>query len=206
MFLKIGVPKPTPVIRRRQPKSSWLKLWLLGIVTLFLWEGYREVKSHVVQPEAIFVLGGDEAREHFAAELATEHPELPVWISGGAPESYTYPVFEQAGVERDRVILDYRAVDTVTNFTTLVDELKQRDIDNVYLVTSDSHMLRARVIGEIVFGSRGITVRAISVPSDHDPEPVGKSLRDGTRAMFWLLTGHTGDDLLRLPQGEESGL
>jgi uncharacterized SAM-binding protein YcdF (DUF218 family) len=199
MFLKIGIPKPTPVTRCRKSKFSWLKLWLLGIVAVLLWEGYREVKSHLVKPEAIFVLGGDESREHFAAELAVQHPELPVWISGGAPASYTYPVFAKAGVDRDRVILDYRAVDTVTNFTTLVDELKQRDIDSVYLVTSDTHMLRARVIGEIVFGSRGITVRAVSVLSEHDPEPLGKSLRDGTRAIFWLLTGYTGEDLLKLP-------
>lgn len=197
MLLKIGLPQPTPVVHRPR-KFSWLRLGLAGLIALFLWEGYREIRSHFVQPEAIFVLGGDESREHFAAELATQHPELPIWISGGAPASYTQPVFAEAGVDRDRVILDYRAVDTVTNFTTLVGELKQRNIDSVYLVTSDSHMLRARVIGEIVFGSRGITIKAVAVPSDHHPEPLGKSLRDGTRAIFWLFTGHTGDDLLEL--------
>jgi uncharacterized SAM-binding protein YcdF (DUF218 family) len=88
------------------------------------------------------------------------------------------------GIERNRLHLDRRAVDTVTNFTTLVDELQAQGIDSVYLITSDDHMRRARVIGEIVFGSRGIVIKPLAVPSRRKPEPIEKSLRDGARAIF----------------------
>ena len=58
-------------------------------------------------------------------------------------------------------------------------------------------MLRARIIGEIIFGSRGIIVKPISVPSDSPPESIRKSLRDGARAILWLTTGHTGATITR---------
>jgi uncharacterized SAM-binding protein YcdF (DUF218 family) len=88
--------------------------------------------------------------------------------------------------------LDYQAVDTVTNFTTLVDDLQARGIHSVYLITSDYHMRRARIIGEIVLGSRGIDFKAVKVPSERSPESIEKAIRDGGRAIVWLLTGHTG--------------
>ncbi|MCZ0904957.1 YdcF family protein, partial [Microcoleus sp. HI-ES] len=96
------------------------------------------------------------------------------------------------GIESDRLHLDYRAVDTVTNFTTLVDELKAQGIESVYLITSDDHMRRAQIIGEIVLGSRGISFKPVAVPSGRTPEPVQKAVRDGARAILWLTTGYTG--------------
>jgi len=63
------------------------------------------------------------------------------------------------------------------------------------LITADDHMLRARVIGEIVFGSRGITLKPVPVSLGRDPEPIEKSLRDGARALLWVTTGHTGATL-----------
>ena len=153
------------------------------------------MQSYFIQPEAIFVLGGHEARERFAAQLAQQHPHLPVWISSGSPEDYVQRMFAQAGINGDRLYLDYRATDTVTNFTTLVDELKAQGISSVYLVTSDNHMRRARLIGEIVFGSQGITLKPTPTPSHAPPESWRKSLRDGARAVLWVTTGHTGVSL-----------
>jgi len=162
-------------------------------VSLFC--GYRQVKSYFVQPKAVFVLGGAEERELFAAKFAQLHPELDIWVSSGSPEWYTQKIFAKAGIVQDRLHIDRRAVDTVTNFTTLVDELKAEGIDSVYLVTSDDHMRRARVIGEIVFGSRGIIMEPLPVTSGRSPEPIGKCFRDGFRAILWLTTGHTGATL-----------
>ena len=154
--------------------------------------GYKQIESYFVQPEAIFVLGGAEKREVFAAKFAHKHPNLPIWVSSGSPKGYAKGLFAKAGVEASRVHLDYQAVDTVTNFTSLVDQLKAQGIDSVYLITSDDHMRRARVIGEIVFGSRGIALKPVSVSSGRQPEPIEKALRDGARAMLWVTTGHTG--------------
>jgi uncharacterized SAM-binding protein YcdF (DUF218 family) len=140
------------------------------------------------EPQAIFVLGGAPSRERFAAKFALRHPNLPVFVSSGSPEEYAEYVFDQAGVSRDRIHLDYRAVDTVTNFTVMVKEFENRNIKNIYLLTSDSHMPRAEVIAKIVFGSRGIQIHPIVIPSEFPSEPPVKSLRDGLRAVIWLVT------------------
>ena len=173
-----------------------LKLTLLSFLALALWFGYKQIESYFIEPEVVFVLGGHEDRERFAAKLAKQNPNLQVWVSSGSPKNYVEKIFKNRGIPNDRIHLDYEAIDTVTNFTTLVDDLEAQGITSVYLVNSDNHMRRARIIGEIVFGSRGITVKPMSVPSNYPPEPIEKSLRDGARAIIWLITGYTGCDIL----------
>lgn len=184
--------------RRSRGRSFWcLTLALL----IMLWWGYKEIKSYFEQPQAVLVLGGSTSaleRERFAAQFALQYPDLPIWVSGGSPnQKYTERVFAKAGIDRSRLRLDYQAVDTVTNFTTLVDELQDSGIKSVYLITSDYHMRRAQIIGEIVLGSRGIDFQAVSVPSEQSPEPIEKAIRDGARAVLWLATGHTGSTLVQ---------
>ena len=172
--------------------------WLMLLLPAVLWLGYREIKSHFERPQAVLVLGGAPEREVFAAQFAREHPQVSVWISSGSNPEYTEWVFAEAGIDPDRVIIDREAVDTVTNFTTLVDKFKAEGIESVYLITSDYHMRRASVIGEIVLGSRGIDFKPISVPSGRSPEPIDKALRDGARAVLWVATGRTGSRLSHL--------
>ena len=164
---------------------------------LLMWFGYKEAQKQNTQPQAVLVLGGSTKkleREKFTAEFVRKYPNLPIWITGGSPPSSTRKVFAKAGVNPKRLHLDYEAVDTVTNFTSLVDDLKARGIKRVYLITSDFHMRRACVIGEIVLGSRGIDFQAVAVPSEKPPEPLEKSIRDGARALIWVATGYTGAD------------
>ncbi|HEY9616661.1 MAG TPA: YdcF family protein [Microcoleaceae cyanobacterium] len=171
-------------------------LWLgLPLLIPSLWLGYRHIQGYFDQPQAMLVLGGAPEREDFAAAFARQHPELPIWVSGGSNPEYTEGTFADAGISMQRVHIDRAAVDTVTNFTTIVDQLQANGINSVYLITSDYHMRRARVIGEIVFGSRGITLKPVVVPSHRNTEPLQKSLRDGARAILWVLTGHTGASL-----------
>lgn len=132
-----------------------------------------------------------EEREKFAAELGKRYPHLDIWVSGGSPQDYVKRIFATRGIKGDRLHLDYRASDTVTNFTTLVDELEAQGIDSVYLITSENHMTRARIIGEIVFGSRGIVLKPLAVPSSYPPEPIEKSVRDCARSILWLATGNS---------------
>lgn len=172
----------------------WALIFILG------WLGYRELEGQLRQPQALLVLGGEPEREKFAAEFAHQHPDLPIWVSSGTPPNYAHWLFNGAGIPLERVNLDYRAEDTVTNFTTLVDDLQRRNVNSVYLITSDYHMRRAQLIGEIVFGSRGIRIRPVPVPSARASEPLGKTLRDGARAVLWVTTGHTGTSLGRLLQ------
>lgn len=187
-----------PLAKRSPKKARRLLrkqlLWLL-IFLLVLWVSYREINNYFVEPQAIFVLGGATGRENFAADFARQHPELPVWVSGGSNPEYTYGVFSDAGINLKNLHINREAVDTVTNFTTLVDELKAKGIHSVYLITSDYHMRRAKTIGEIVFGSRGIYIKPIAVQSNQAAEPWQKAVRDGGRAVLWITTGYSGATL-----------
>lgn len=184
--------------RRLPRKHSWVKILLLGaILSGPLWFFYREWQNSWLEPEAIFVLGGGIKREPVAAKLAAKHPNIPIWVSGGTPEDYAKGVFGRESVDLHRLKLDYRATDTITNFTSMVDKLQNAGITSVYLVTSDYHMNRSRLIGEIIFGSRGIAVKPVSVKSDRPDESWGKVALDGARAVLWLATGHTGGSLVQ---------
>ncbi|WP_159789656.1 YdcF family protein [Sodalinema gerasimenkoae] len=184
---------------RQRVRSSRLKLGLRLLTLLTLlglgWGGFRLYLRWTRVPQAVLVLGGSPDREVFAADFARTHPELTVWVSGGSNPEYAEWVFAEAGIPRQRFYLNYDAVDTVTNFTTLVDKLRSQEIRSIYLITSDYHMRRASAIGEIVLGSRDISFRPVAIPSELAPEPIDKSIRDGVRALVWLATGYTGSTL-----------
>ena len=197
MFLKFQSRDESKLVAIN-PVGKLRRLMLLSIVATSLCVGFKPVRNSAVEhPDALLVLGGHEERERFAAELAQENPNLPIWISSGSPKEYAQDIFAKAGIESDRLHFDYRASDTVTNFTTLVDKLKAEGIDSVYLITSENHMKRAMIIGDIIFGSKGIDFQPIAVPSNNPPEPLEKCLRDGARSIFWLITGHTGAIVVR---------
>ncbi|WP_346289335.1 YdcF family protein [Sphaerothrix gracilis] len=179
--------------RRKRSRKS-LRPWQIVCLGGLLWLGQHQLRSQFRQPQVALVLGGSTEREFFAAEFAQSHPELEVWVSSGSNPEYAEWVFAEAKIDRDRVRLDYEAVDTVTNFTSLVDDLAAADISSIYLITSDYHMRRARIIGQIVLGSRGIHFEPIAVPSEGESETLVRSLRDGARAVLWIFTGQTGSD------------
>lgn len=176
--------------RRPRTRLPWLGI----AVALALWFTYDQLRNYWEQPQAALVLGGSTERERFAAKFARQHPNLPIWVSGGSTKAWAEQVFTKAGINRDRVHLDYQAIDTVTNFTTVVDQLKAQDIHSIYLITSDYHMRRARIIGEIILGSRGISFKPVAIPSQRPPEPLVKALGDGSRALLWVTTGSTGSN------------
>ncbi|MGB0564117.1 MAG: YdcF family protein [Spirulinaceae cyanobacterium] len=170
------------------------RFWLGSLVSLSLALGiaYKHLQVQVAQPQAAVVLGGLETRESYAAELAQKHPQLEIWVSSGSPEGYVRQIFAKAGVGSDRLHLNYEAQDTVTNFTTLLDDLQKQGITSVYLITSDNHMRRARIVGEIVFGTHGIVIKPLPVESPGQDETITKCAIDGLRAVLWLITGETG--------------
>ena len=146
-------------------------------------------------PQAILTLGGSPARETFTAQFAQLNPTLDIWVSSGISNEQARQIFRTANIAEERVHLDRRATDTVTNFTTLVEDFKQKKIKHLYLITSSFHMPRAAAIAMIVLGSQGITFTSIPVPSGEKSEPKIEILRDSLRGVFWLFTGRTGASL-----------
>ncbi len=186
-------------------RLSYAVLALIVMLTLFtllvtaLWFRLAAVHRQVPNPEGILVLGGDLTRERQAAQMARTLPQLPVWVSTGVSNTLSRRVFQAANVPLTQVHLDRRAVDTVTNFTSLVSEFQQQGVRHLYLVTSDYHMRRSQAIAFFVLGSRGIAFTSVSVPSEQPPESLLRIGRDVGRAVFWLATGHTGAGLHNTP-------
>ncbi|OUL19805.1 hypothetical protein BV378_31805 [Nostoc sp. RF31YmG] len=146
-------------------------------------------------PQAIFTFGGDSAREEFTAQFARKYPNLDIWISSGILPNQALAIFYNADIRNNRLYLDYRAVDTVTNFTSLISDFKQRHIQHLYLITSKFHMPRAKTIAFLILGSQGITFTAISIPSKQPRESTTHILRDLGRSLLWIVSGRTGASL-----------
>ena len=175
--------------RRRKPRRGrWLLLALAGAGWLVFSRGLWQ--PPLPPPQMILVLGGDVERERVAAELA-ERDGLPVLVSGGSNPEYAHWLFGRRGLDQGRVQLDYRATDTLTNFTSIVDELRRAKVRHVLLVTSSDHMQRAMLVGRLVAGSRGIGLTPVEVPCGTRCTPEGwrKVWGDGARAALWVLTG-----------------
>eukprot|EP00405_Crypthecodinium_cohnii_P015687 CAMPEP_0206462294 /NCGR_PEP_ID=MMETSP0324_2-20121206/25901_1 /ASSEMBLY_ACC=CAM_ASM_000836 /TAXON_ID=2866 /ORGANISM="Crypthecodinium cohnii, Strain Seligo" /LENGTH=227 /DNA_ID=CAMNT_0053934439 /DNA_START=47 /DNA_END=731 /DNA_ORIENTATION=+ len=137
---------------------------------------------------AIFVLGGEPERDLYAVRLAESHPSEDVYVSSpGSTAPQRLRPIEEAG----RLHLDWRAVDTVTNFSTMYDELLQASISKVLLVTSPYHMPRAEAVGSIMLGAANIEIETKPVPGGLEV-PVESQLkiwRDCARAWVWRYTG-----------------
>lgn len=192
---------PVPPTGRRRPSASrrretgprrWRRrlLVVLAAGCGLLWLSRARLLPPVPPPQLILVLGGDADRERLAARLASADG-LPVVVSSGSNPEYARWLFERQGLDRHQVQLDYRAHDTLTNFTSLVDELRQAQVRHVLLVTSSDHMERALLIGRIVAGSRGIALTPVSVPCRDrcHHEDLGKVWGDGLRALVWVVSG-----------------
>ncbi len=150
-------------------------------------------------PEAILVLDGSEKRIRQAAAFSQQHSALPVWVSGicsqrsAVQKAFSAKPINDLPAKTQPVYFDLRATDTVTHFTTLIDDFTRQNIHHVYLVTSDYHISRAEVSAKLIFGSRGIVFTPVPLPSGGQPmDPKFKSVRDGVRSLLWLTTRQTG--------------
>lgn len=184
-------PLPSRPRRRRQRRGGggWLVAGLAGLALLWLSRGWWWPTPP--PPQMILVLGGDASREAAAARLARQRG-LPVVVSGGSNPEYAHWLFEeQEGLPAHQVQLDYRAHDTLSNFTSLVDDLRRARIRHALLLTSSDHMDRALLVGRIVAGSRGIHLTPVAVPCGDRCFPEGrrKVWGDGARAALWVATG-----------------
>ena len=178
-----------PPAPRRPGRGRGVLVGLAGLALLWLSRGVWWPMPP--PPQMILVLGGDAAREAAAARLARADG-LPVVVTGGTNPEYAQWLFEQKeGLPSRQVHLDYRARDTVSNFTSLVDDLRQARIRHALLVTSTDHMQRALLVGRIVAGSRGIHLTPVPVPCGDLCVVEGRRRLwgDGARAALWVISG-----------------
>jgi uncharacterized SAM-binding protein YcdF (DUF218 family) len=202
--------------QRKPPKWYSKPSFLIGLV-LLTWLTVIPMtipirtslsKFQNIKPQGILVLGGDFNRTIKGVELWKQNRDMNVWVSD-FPQSLSEHKREILKSEGNlsKFKLDGRATDTVTNFTTLVEDFESHQLKHIYLVTSQDHMPRSLAIASIVLGSRGILVTPISVPlKSGDPTPwfkeedESRKQRDIFRSLLWLYFGKTGSSLNpRLP-------
>lgn len=181
--------------------KAYRKMWVIFILTililLFSFIPIRLIFAQIQAPtpQAILTLGGIIEREEFTAVFSQKYPTLEIWVSSGSPTEQAKKIFQEAGIVEARIHIDRRAVDTVTNFTSLVKDFGDRRIHHLYLITSDFHMRRAQAIAFFVLGSHGIITTPIPIPSQQPNETLWHVSRDIARSILWLITGRTGASL-----------
>ncbi|MEM9446950.1 MAG: YdcF family protein [Cyanobacteria bacterium P01_E01_bin.6] len=196
-MLKIFISRISMYLRSKNYRTMWVAFTTSILVLLISFIPIRLVLAQMRSPipQVIFTLGGGSGREEFTALFAQQHPTLDIWVSSGASTQQAKDIFRRAAIADNRINIDRRAIDTVTNFTSLVKDFRDRDIHHLYLITSDFHMRRARAIAFFVFGSRGITTTPVIIPSQQPNESLIKVARDIGRSILWIVTGHTGASL-----------
>ena len=176
------------------------KIYLAVLIFFSTFIGYRYLLPFLKsqfnnqQPQVILVLGGDIDREVAGIKIAKEL-NIPLIISGGSNSQFSDWLIKEGGISKDLVKRDYRAKDTLTNFTSIIDDLKEEKITHILLITSKYHIERAKVIGEIIASSRGIRLTSLSIPCKsfcsvkEQKESAPKKNIDFLRSIIWVVTG-----------------
>ncbi|GAX39163.1 hypothetical protein NIES4075_01140 [Tolypothrix sp. NIES-4075] len=139
-------------MKRKVSKRHRLRLVRLVLAIAFILAGIIPGRIAIAFyqapiPQAILVLGSASERMEFAARFWHRHSHLDIWVSDYAWNlDVNRRIFHSFGVPNQRLHLDGRATDTVTNFTSLVEDFVSQKLQHIYLITSDYHMKRARAI------------------------------------------------------------
>ncbi|MGC6482078.1 MAG: YdcF family protein [Synechococcus sp.] len=168
----------------------WVSAAVCGAMGVVWLPPYHQALVTAHPPERILVLGGDVDRERAGMQLARQL-KLPLVVSGGSNPEYAHWLMEAERLPQSQVAFDYRANDTLGNFTSLVDDFRQEGVQHLYLVTSEDHLPRALMVGTLVAGSRGIKLTALPVSCGGRcvEESAAKRWADGFRALVWVVTG-----------------
>jgi|GEM_PF-316706 uncharacterized SAM-binding protein YcdF (DUF218 family) len=140
--------------------------------------------------DAFFVLGGSIWREIYAAQQAKQHPQTPILISHGSLDPCIWLIFQQEAPEFQKVWLEKCANSTFENFYYGVPILQRWGVHKVKLITSKTHLPRAKWIARIMLGAHGIWVepdiiQEHGIPGNH--EYGLKTGLDVGRSLVWAF-------------------
>ena len=158
--------------------SSW---WLLLDRPML-----REAASRPI--DSILVLGGSIRREIYVAELAKEFPQMPILISSGSADPCIWLIFQEAQAPIERIWLQKCATSTFKNYYFALPLLKHWDVHHVKIITSQTHLPRAKWLAQIILGAHGIWTEIDLVPEAGIPgnrETWLKTSLDLIRSLIW---------------------
>jgi tetratricopeptide (TPR) repeat protein len=127
-------------------------------------------------------------RLEVALKAAQANPTARIMVTGGQPQAgvtggdvMTKWLVEK-GIDRDRILIEDKSKDTVGNVLNVANLLKRHTADAVILVTSSSHMRRARTLLEEAFRQYDLDTRilplvALDAPSVEEAAKVSQDER-----------------------------
>lgn len=140
--------------------------------------------------DAYFVLGGSIRREIYVTQLAKQHPQTRILISKGSEDPCIWLNFQRENAPKEQVYLEKCADSTFGNFYFGVPILRQWGVHKVRLITSPTHLPRAKWLAQILLGAHGIWVEPEIVQEQGIPgnrESWLKTGLDVTRSLFWAV-------------------
>lgn len=165
------------------PIISCLLVWLVGNNILL----QSAAKAPV---DAYLVLGGSIKREIYIAKVAKQYPQIPILISSGSKDPCIFGLFQRENAATNQVWLENCAKSTFGNFYFSLPILKKWGVQHIKLVTSPTHLPRAKWLAEIILGAHGIwvetdIVQEIGVPGNQESRL--KTALDVIRSLMWAV-------------------
>ena len=141
--------------------------------------------------KVILELGGNPAvRAPFAVNLLAETPDAHLIFSTDENPALCVQLLKDKGLfGSGRYTFDYRAWDTVSNFTATKELVMGYKPSELYVVTDGYHMPRAMAIATAVYSLSGVTITPKPASSGGNPEPQNLIEADKARAWGWRSTG-----------------
>ncbi|MDY6939972.1 MAG: YdcF family protein, partial [Cyanobacteriota bacterium] len=158
------------------------------VLTLAVSSALRLRDAATGNVDAFLVLGGSIQREIHVARLATQYPDIPILISKGSDDPCILLIFDRERAEIDNVWLENCANSTFGNFYFTQPILQQWGVRRLKLITSPTHLPRAKWLAQIILGSHGIWVETDLVDETGVPgnrESLPKTLVDTLRGLVW---------------------
>ncbi len=188
---------------KRLQKRFWQKNWLLKslftailifvglLLASLLFNITLKLTSHrSLSADAFLVLGGSINREIYVAKLAKQYPNIPILISHGSDDPCILLIFQREQAPIDNVWLEKCAESTFGNFFFTLPILESWQVKKVKLITSQTHLPRAKLLADVLLGSQGIAVELDIAPETGIPGNYESTLKTGmdlTRSLFWAL-------------------
>ncbi|WP_016951153.1 YdcF family protein [Anabaena sp. PCC 7108] len=140
--------------------------------------------------DALFVLGGSIRREIYVAQLAKQYPQTPLLISHGSLNPCISLIFQREAADLQNTWLENCANSTFENFYYGVPILRRWGVRKVKLITSGTHVFRAKLMAQIILGAHGIwvdidVVKEQGIPGNH--ESWLKTFLDVLRSLLWAI-------------------
>ena len=181
-------------LRKFRKQWQWLQKIVGGLCLIFggwlILTTITLVWASSVPVDAYFMLGGSIRREIYVTQVTQKYPQIPVLISSGSQPPCIKLIFQREAAELQNVWLENCATSTFENFYYGIPILRQWGVHKVKLITSPTHLPRAKWMAQILFGAHGIwvepdIVEEVGIPGNY--EAGWKTGLDVTRSLFWAV-------------------